>query len=195
MDAADRNRRALLTPRPGKFLLVRTIIAHSDNFARYCDMRRLMPAAAAVLLSISTPAFADALEDALNPYFKGDYVTAFKLLQPLADNGIASAQYFLGVMYDEGSGVPRDRVQAAVWLRKAAEQDNGGAQFKLAFMYLTGDGVPQDLVLAYMWLNLVATTGDAGAAAYRDSVAGRMSPAQIAEAQRLAREWKPKRSQ
>jgi TPR repeat protein len=60
-------------------------------------------------------------------------------------------------------------------------------------MYANGHGVPQDYVLAHMWFNLAAATGMVEtAAADRDMVAAKMTPAQIAEAQKLAREWKPK---
>ena len=58
-------------------------------------------------------------------------------------------------------------------------------------MYLQGKGVPQDNVLAHMWFNLSAAQGSEDARTYRDNVAKLMTPDQIAEAQRLAREWKP----
>jgi TPR repeat protein len=56
-------------------------------------------------------------------------------------------------------------------------------------MYDNGKGVPQDNVLDHMWFNLSAAQGDAGAAKNRDKAAKRMTPEQIAEAQKLAREW------
>jgi uncharacterized protein len=59
-------------------------------------------------------------------------------------------------------------------------------------MYIAGHGVPQDYVRAYMWLNLAAVRGDAKIAKLRDLTRALMTPAQIAEAQKLAREWKPK---
>src|SRR5262249_31743463 len=65
------------------------------------------------------------------------------------------------------------------------------AQYKLGVFYDNGLGVPQDHISAYMWLNLSAAQGRDGAAAFRDLIARRMTPAQIAEAQKLAREWKP----
>jgi hypothetical protein len=58
-------------------------------------------------------------------------------------------------------------------------------------MYANGQGVPQDYVAAHMWLNLAAAQGNANASESRDIVANRMTPEQIAEAQRLAREWTP----
>jgi uncharacterized protein len=59
-------------------------------------------------------------------------------------------------------------------------------------MYRTGGGVPQDYVIAHMWFNLAAASGDKDAVKARDVVAAKMAPTQIAEAQKLAREWKPK---
>ena len=53
--------------------------------------------------------------------------------------------------------------------------------------------MPQDYVRAHMWFNLSAAQGNQDAAKNRDNIAKRMTPAQIAEAQKLAREWQPKR--
>ncbi len=75
----------------------------------------------------------------------------------------------------------------------AAEQGHASAQYYLGLMYGEGQGVPQDYVQAHMWFNLAGAQGDKEAAKARDHVAGLMTPAQLAEAQRLAREWKPRR--
>ena len=78
-------------------------------------------------------------------------------------------------------------------LRKAAEQGDAGAQVWLGVLYRDGRGVPQDYVEAHKWSNLAASraTGDdrKEAAESRDVLAARMTPAQLAEAQQLAREW------
>ena len=76
--------------------------------------------------------------------------------------------------------------------RPLAEQDDAYAQGNLGVMYDKGWGVPQDYVQAHMWFNLAAAKGDADAIKSRDNVAAKMTPAQISEAQKLAREWKPK---
>jgi hypothetical protein len=78
------------------------------------------------------------------------------------------------------------------WYRKAADQGYADAQSNLGRMYAKGLGVPQDYVQAHMWFNLAAAKGDADAIKNRDRVSTMMTPAQIAEAQKLAREWKPK---
>ena len=112
-----------------------------------------------------------------------------------ADQGNASAQFNLGVMYAKGEGVPQDYAEAVKWFRLAADQGDAMAQFNLGVMYAKGQGVPQDYVLAHMWFNLSAAQGDEDAVKNRDIAAGQMTPDQLAEAQRLAREWKPSQDQ
>ena len=117
----------------------------------------LKHALAAIILGLSfaAPMAAGPLEDADAALKRRDYATAVRLNRPLAEQGNANAQYNLGTFYDNGLGVPLDKVRA------------------------------------YMWFSLSATQGREGAAAFRDLIARRMTPAQIAEAQKLAREWKP----
>ncbi len=84
------------------------------------------------------------------------------------------------------------------WYRKAAEQGYAKAQFNLGNMYITGLGVPLDYAQAHMWYDLAASRFPPGedhddAVENRDTVAKGMTPAQISEAQKLAREWKPKK--
>ncbi len=76
--------------------------------------------------------------------------------------------------------------------RPLAEQGFARAQNNLAKMYRRGQGVPKDDVLAHMWWSLAAAQGHEPARKYRDRLAEKMTPAQLADAQRLAREWKPK---
>ena len=127
-----------------------------------------------------------------------DHVQAVAWYRKAADQGDADAQFSLGVMYENGRGVPRDYVKAVAWYRKAADQGDADAQFSLGVKYADGQGVPQDRVQAYKWFNLAASRFAATeredrdkAAQGRDSVAAKMTPAQIAEARRLARAWKP----
>lgn len=155
-------------------------------------------------------------------------VAQAKELRKSAEAGDATAQYRLGLLYDEGSGVPQSSVQAKEWVEKAATQGHAGAQVHLGTIYLQGNGAPQsaqmalfwfsraadqeeglafaklgrmyaqgrgmlqDFIHAHMWYNLGAAHEDLKAAEARDALAPQMSPTQIAEAQRLAREWKPK---
>ena len=110
----------------------------------------------------------------------------------MADQGIAVAQYKLGLMSYQGQGMPRDYQEAAQWCRLAAEQGHAGAQVLLGTMYHLGQGIPRDDVLAHMWVTLAAAHGIAVAVKWRDLFEKSMTPAQLAQAQRLAREWKPK---
>ncbi|MFP4502860.1 MAG: tetratricopeptide repeat protein, partial [Candidatus Hydrogenedentota bacterium] len=91
--------------------------------------------------------------------------------------------------------VAQDDAEAVKWYRKAAEQDYADAQLNLGVMYRLGEGVVQDYVRAHMWLNLAASAGDADAREARDAIAGDMTQEQIAEAQRLAREWQAQHQQ
>jgi TPR repeat protein len=103
----------------------------------------------------------------------------------------AIAHYNLGLAYAEGNGVPQDSVEAVRWYRRAAGQGNAAAQSTLGVSYHAGLGVLQDIVLAHMWLNISASRGDEFAANNRNTVAKEMTPAQIAEALRMAQKWKP----
>ena len=75
------------------------------------------------------------------------------------------------------------------WFRLAAEQGYARAQYNLGFMYYNGEGVPQDYVQAHMWWNLAASKGNENGRKNRDIIAKKMTPVQITEAQRIAREW------
>ncbi|MDB4127545.1 sel1 repeat family protein, partial [bacterium] len=88
-----------------------------------------------------------------------------------------------------GDGVPKDYTEAVKWSRKAAEQGNAMAQYNLGLMYAKGDGVLKDYATAYMWVNLAAATGSEKSAKGRDLLAERMTKEQIAEGQKLSREW------
>ncbi len=89
-------------------------------------------------------------------YERGDYDTAFKEFQPLAEQGEMVAQWSLGVMYERGRGVPKDSVQA------------------------------------YRWYTLAAGQGDDLAEKFKNFLEKSMTLDQLAEAQRLAREWTAK---
>ncbi len=114
-------------------------------------------------------------------------------LRARAERGDLYAQFDLGVMYDTGRDVPQDDTKAVRWYRPAAAQGHANAMSDLGFMYGTGRGVPQDHIQAHMWRNLAASrlTGENRGVAVRgrDTLASLMTPDQLAEAQRRAREW------
>ncbi len=95
----------------------------------------------------------------LDAYNQGDYATALKEWRPLAEQGDATAQFNLGVMYNFGLGVPQDYQEAVRWYRLAAEQGYAPAQFNLGFLYDKGLGVPQDYAQARDWYRKAAAQG------------------------------------
>lgn len=130
-------------------------------------------------------------------YFQGDGVPqsdveAAKWFGFAGENGYAPAEAILGFLFQSGRGVSEDFVEAVKWFRLAANQGDATGQFYLGLAYWSGQGVPKDNLLAYMWLNLAVANGHQHAGARRDSVAAEMTPEQIAEAQKMATEWKPK---
>jgi TPR repeat protein len=121
-----------------------------------------------------------------------DHAEAMKWYRRAAEQGYARAQDRLGLMYYNGQGAPQNYAKALKWYRKSAEQGLNLSQVKLGVMYEEGKGVPQNYVQAHMWLNLAAQ-GIEDAKLLRDALAKLMTSAQIAEAQKLAREWRPKK--
>src|SRR5580692_122201 len=111
-----------------------------------------------LFLSLCVPALAD-LAAGKQALKDGDYETALKEFRPLAKQGNASAQIFLGGMYNDGQGVPQDAKEAARWYRLAADQGDAGGQFLLGDMYNYGHGVPQDVKEAVRWYRLAADQG------------------------------------
>jgi TPR repeat protein len=114
----------------------------------------------ALLLPTMT-AFAGQYEDGVKAYKLEDYTTAIRLLRPLGENGNVHAQWYLGLMFDMGKGVPQDFVEAHKWFDIVSKR--------------SADKYMRDMAIKY-----------------RNSVAALMTPAQIAEAQKRASEWKPK---
>ena len=125
--------------------------------------------------------------------FKTDYESLpFQELVHLAEQGDVNAQYNLGESYDDGQGVPEDDVEAVKWWSRAAEQGHAEAQFSLALAYALGRVAPKDDVLSYMWSNLAVAQGHKNANAVKWRLSKEMTREQIAEAQKLSREWSEK---
>lgn len=91
-----------------------------------------------------------------------------------------------------GLRIPQNDAEGAKWNLYAAERGDDRYQYRIGLMYEEGRGVPRDYVRAYMWYSLAVTNGWEPGAHDRDQIAEKMTPDQIAEAQRLAKEWKPK---
>src|SRR5271168_2586836 len=138
---------------------------------------------------------ADPLEEAARPYALVAYPQSARSLLVRAEQGDPRAQTYIGVMYLRGQGVPQNFDAAAWWLHRAAEADVPAAQYLLGLLYDKGKGVGQDFVLAQAWLSLaVAHAAPAWRSRWvliRDAVASKMSRDDLAEAQRLALDWRP----
>jgi TPR repeat protein len=145
---------------------------------------------AVIAVLLSGNAIAGVLEDCVTAYEGKNYAAALQPCLSLAEHGDAHAQLSLAGMYYNGQGAQQDYTEAAKWTRKAAEQGYTPAQADLGVLYWNGQGVQQDVVLAYMWLSLAAVR-EPDAVGERDVAASQMTPEEIAEAQRLARDWKP----
>ena len=130
-------------------------------------------------------------EAGMAAYQSGDFETALGKIKPLAEGGHAEAQYNLGLIYANGHGVARDDGAAAKWYEQAARQELTEAQYNLGLMYALGQGVEKNYVLAHMWWTIAARQGHKGASKNREIAAGGMSRGEMAEAQKLAREWQP----
>ena len=118
-------------------------------------MRRIL-AGVVLSLMLTGAAVAGPLEEGVAAYQRGDYSTAVRLWRPLAEQGDAFVQWLLGIMHDQGQGVPQDDAEAVKWYRLAAEQGDAEAQNNLGVMYAKGQGVPQDDAEAMKWYRLAA---------------------------------------
>ena len=117
----------------------------------------------ALMLGVAQVASAGQFEDGVAAAKRGDYVTAVKLWQPLANQGNAAAQYSLGLRYARGQGVAQDYTEALKWYRLAAIQGVAEAQHNLGVMYDKGQGVQQNDAEAVKWFRLAAKQGFAKA--------------------------------
>jgi len=140
-----------------------------------------------------------------------DRTEAEKWFRRSAEQGNPAGQIFLGVLYQRS----KDRTEAVRWFRRAAEQGLVSSQNFMGKYYKNGWGVPQDYVQAHKWYNLAASRSQGKVNLFhnqglnrilmqenkdkhkhyvrdRDSLESKMTPSQVAEAQKLAREWKPK---
>ena len=104
------------------------------------------------------------------------------------DQGEAKAQYNLGYMYQDGTGVPQDYKAAVKWYRLAADQGLALAQSALGYIFNKGYGVPQDNTMAHMWYNIGSANGNEISGSNRDILSKKMTPAAIEKAQAMARE-------
>ena len=120
-----------------------------------------------------------------------DYKKALKWFSISAKQGNAFGLYAIGLMYDQGNGLPMDHEEAVNWYTKSAEHGFTDAQIKLGFIYsdYASSGVPHDKIKAHMWFYIADLKGNEMAHDLSRMTSNKMTPQQIAEAQKLAREW------
>lgn len=123
----------------------------------------------------------------------GGHAKSLAALQEMAREGDPHARFRLGILLEAGKGAPKDAAAAASWWRMAAEQGLGEAQLGLGGLYRDGIGVAADPVQAYLWFSLAAAQGEPGAKEATEELARTMGATQIAEAERLAQEWRATR--
>jgi len=124
---------------------------------------------------------------------KQDTSEAVRYLSLSAASGSSLGQNNLGGLYREGKGVPRDYSKAAQWFVASAAQGNAAAMYNLGLMYEMGQGMKAEPFHAYMWYALAAEQNTiANAAAHRDALWGRMTPAAQKQAKEMAAACKGK---
>src|SRR4029077_3583865 len=170
---------------------------------RYHDRMKTIAAVLIALLIVASPAAAQSsleaeLRAAAAAYERKDMATAARLWKVWAAKGNAEARTLLGAMYWSGEGVPRDHKEAARLYLLAAEQGYARAQNNIGFMLGFEGNPPHDDVEAYKWLTLAiqhytAKNQDRLDQVIKDraTLASRMTPAQIADAEGRAKAWKP----
>ena len=123
-------------------------------------MARITLTLATIFCLAFTPLAAQNFEKGMAAAEAGDFATAYKEWLPLAKEGDSEAQFYLGILYEIGEGVPKNQAEAVKWFKLSAEQDHIKAQNKLFSMYSQGKGVPKDIVEAVRWLRMLAKQDD-----------------------------------
>lgn len=129
-------------------------------------------------------------------YYEGDglgrdYDKAIRLLRDAAIAGHGDAQYLMGEAYSNGRGVPSNPTVAALWYGKAAARGVAEAQYAAGVSHATGLGVPANRTIGYAWLRLAEDNGHGKAETVRRAIEPRMTAAQVRDAKRLAKRFRP----
>ena len=115
---------------------------------------------ACLALALGTVSAHAGFDQALAAFEARNYPVALKELRPLAEQGDARSQYAMGVMAENGFGMPKNPSQAAAWYLKAAKQGNTDAQYNLGAMFEHGIGMPANPGQAAHWYRRAAEGGD-----------------------------------
>lgn len=114
---------------------------------------------AALLMIVAAPVLAEEFDVGMTAYRSGEYEKALEVWLPMAEQGVADAQYGIAVMYENGHGVPKDEAKALEWYLKAAEQGDANAQFMAAVIYGRGTSVKYDVLERLKWYHKAAEQG------------------------------------
>ncbi|MGD9639458.1 MAG: tetratricopeptide repeat protein [Alphaproteobacteria bacterium] len=126
-----------------------------------------------------------------------DYKSAFEWFKKSAEQGYIEGQYNLASLYRMGRGVEANPEEAFKWLERAANQGYDQAQLAMGTLYEAGQIVDKDPMKALMWMTLLSQNGEEQTKEYLKYFLEKntYTPEQIAEAEKLAREWKPVKEQ
>jgi TPR repeat protein len=136
---------------------------------------------------IAAPAMAQSVKAGEDAFQSGDYATALENFAPLAEQGDAAAQLWLGSMYSTGYGVPEDDPQALHWIHASAHQGHVDAQVALGGIYFLGRDTAPDYVQSQMWMHIANANGFDGFLEVEESLKSFLTDAQAAEAMARAR--------
>jgi TPR repeat protein len=156
-------------------------------------------AALAVLLSVAGAGAqnrAAMVEDGKAAYEAKDFDKAIRILVPLAQDGSAEAQYYLGLSFEFGHGTAQNLLAALSWYEMAAEQNHADAQFRIGYLNLMGEGIPVNLLKAYVWFQIALRRhryweNRANVVYFRDVARTKLTPRQIEVGDELALSWQP----
>ena len=173
------------------------------NHALSLKKKGTYPQAYKLLLQLAEQEHAEAQFDIGYLYDFGlgvpkDRKKSLKWYRRSAKNGSPRGLAYLGSAYSMGmGGFPKDRAQAKKLFLLAAEQGHARAQSFLGGLYFSGNGIPKNKVQAYKWWalsekHLTSRKHRKFAREDLNQLKKKMTPAEIAEAEKLAREWKPK---
>ncbi len=157
-------------------------------------MKKLV-VAFALLSSLSAHA---GFQEAIQAYYAGDYDKALQEYQAIAEQGDARGEFGIGYMHHYGHGVPRNQIEAIKWFRQSASHGNIPARQYLGIMYQKGEGVEKDLVTSHMWHSLFSrdAPNDRDRGYTKETltkIERKLSEAQLAQAKKMAGEWKPEK--
>lgn len=152
-------------------------------------MQKTLEKLVLMALAVCAPlTFAD-MNSAQEAYNRKDYQSAFQEFMALAEQGDPLAQSSVGVLYDNGQGVPKDYDKAIGWYRKSAEQGNQFGQFNLGTMYWMGTGVEKDQIEACKWFSLATRQGNGGARIHMRLCAQYLTDQQREDANHRTEAW------